>query len=448
MPRVVGACHERALDLLEGTQGVVETLAEHGGELAQGVGDIAVAIWPPAVEQPSEKHGVVPVGLLVPPYWLHYTGPHRCRHGESEILAGLDEVLGSERFDGATVAGDELGQVVPGTGVVDGGVQGAHIEELLWHFDPMCSYRVLITSTMMTYILYMIISKKSITTIEHIRGRGLYYSYMFELLHRYAGLPQQMALYVDRRPASYAATVVFLHGIGNSGAAWEKVLPRLPRNVRAVTFDLIGFGGSPKPAWAKYDVEMQARSLHRTLRRHGVRGPIILVGHSLGSLVSIEYAKAHPASVRELILCSPPFYEYSDMDSPILKRKVDDFFKQAYGTVTNMDRARLSKFVTFANKTRLLDPDMVKNEEMLAAYVQTIESSIIQQSSLQDACSLKVPIRVVLGIFDPLVLARHVNRLKKDNSGVSVTRIAAGHDIKGAFVKEVADQVKEVVGTV
>lgn len=268
---------------------------------------------------------------------------------------------------------------------------------------------------------------------------------MLEFIHRKLGVPYSMSVHYDHDSAEAEATVVLLHGIGNSGVAWERVIPKLPRTIRVIAVDLIGFGDSPKPSWAKYDVAMQARSLRWTLEDIGVYEPVILVGHSLGSLVAIEYAKRHPHDVRSLVLCSPPFYEYSELDTPVLQRKRDDLYKRTYGIFTAMSRERLSAFVKFAVTTRLMDGESVKNEEMLAAYVQTLESSIINQTSLADAIKLRQPIHVITGLFDPLVIAKNIRRLRAEKASMTWVKVPAGHEINGPYVRAVTDQVETLV---
>ena len=54
--------------------------------------------------------------------------------------------------------------------------------------------------------------------------------------------------------------VVFVHGLGASGRYWDAVVPRLAGR-RTVTVDLLGFGRSPKPRRASYDVDFHADAL-------------------------------------------------------------------------------------------------------------------------------------------------------------------------------------------
>jgi len=98
--------------------------------------------------------------------------------------------------------------------------------------------------------------------------------------------------------------LVFLHGIAGSTRYWMPRVWPLASDHRLVAVDLLGFGRSPIP-WARYTVERHVEELHKTI---GDRGPLILVGHSYGAIVTLAYAAAHPAQVQGLVLVSLPFF--------------------------------------------------------------------------------------------------------------------------------------------
>jgi len=102
------------------------------------------------------------------------------------------------------------------------------------------------------------------------------------LIHRWLHIPYALHTRVINAKVKPIATVLFIHGMGNSGRAWNKVIDKLPNDIRVVTIDLLGFGQSPRPAWAVYSAKTQARSVLATLLRLRLQGPVIIVGHSLG----------------------------------------------------------------------------------------------------------------------------------------------------------------------
>ncbi|MQS16089.1 alpha/beta fold hydrolase [Streptomyces kaniharaensis] len=85
-----------------------------------------------------------------------------------------------------------------------------------------------------------------------------------------------------------APTVVLLHGLGGSTAWWDPVLPAL-RDLHVVRVDLLGHGGSAKPADG-YGMAEQARRVGAVLDRLGVRRATV-VGHSTGGDVATALAE-------------------------------------------------------------------------------------------------------------------------------------------------------------
>ena len=61
-----------------------------------------------------------------------------------------------------------------------------------------------------------------------------------------------------------------------------------------MSFDMLGFGNSPKPDWKSYDVRDQAASIAATLRQKAITRLDVVIGHSMGSLAAVELAKQHP----------------------------------------------------------------------------------------------------------------------------------------------------------
>lgn len=85
-----------------------------------------------------------------------------------------------------------------------------------------------------------------------------------------------------------APTVVLLHGLAGSTAWWDPVLPAM-RDLRVVRVDLLGHGGSAKPADG-YGIAQHARRVGAVLDQLGVRRATI-VGHSTGGAVATSLAE-------------------------------------------------------------------------------------------------------------------------------------------------------------
>lgn len=96
-------------------------------------------------------------------------------------------------------------------------------------------------------------------------------------------------------------TVVLIHGIGDAGARdWYGVLPALAKKYRVLAFDLPGFAGSDQ-ANRSYTPLLYATFV-KWLIDLRVRGPVTLVGHSLGGAVALRYASLWPQDCRRLVV--------------------------------------------------------------------------------------------------------------------------------------------------
>lgn len=258
---------------------------------------------------------------------------------------------------------------------------------------------------------------------------------MLSFFHRYLGVPHTMHVRDDRAgTGSPTATVVFVHGIGNTGAAWDSVVADLPHSVRIITVDLLGFGASPKPEWLRYNVREQARALRTTLRSLRVHGRLIVVGHSLGTLIAIEYAKRYPHHTSQLILCAPPLYTSAETKRDGVRLRSEDMLRRLYVRMAGGQSERLLKYAALAKRYKLVAPSFSLSDENVSAYMATLSTSIVQQTSLADALQLKLPIHIIRGRFDPLVISKNLKTLSNENPYVSLCVIAAGHDIGGNFV--------------
>lgn len=100
------------------------------------------------------------------------------------------------------------------------------------------------------------------------------------------------------------SVVAFLPGLGGTTRYWQARVAPLAVGRRLILIDLLGFGRSSKP-WTRYSIERHVGALHSVL---GERGPLTLVGHSLGALISVAYAARYPSQVRALVLLSLPYF--------------------------------------------------------------------------------------------------------------------------------------------
>lgn len=98
-----------------------------------------------------------------------------------------------------------------------------------------------------------------------------------------------------------APVVILIHGLGQNGLRdWVSVVPALEKNYRVVMLDLPGFANSGQPS-AKLDPTRYSNLIH-FIKPYFSKGPVAVVGHSMGGAVALRYAASYPADVNHLLL--------------------------------------------------------------------------------------------------------------------------------------------------
>ncbi|HEY8740065.1 MAG TPA: alpha/beta fold hydrolase, partial [Candidatus Dormibacteraeota bacterium] len=98
--------------------------------------------------------------------------------------------------------------------------------------------------------------------------------------------------------------MVLVHGIASSHLNWMGIGTELAQRARVYAVDLPGYGFSPR-ASEPATVETSQTYLDRFIDAVSPQVPVVLFGHSMGGLVSLMEAAAHPHKVARLVLMSP-----------------------------------------------------------------------------------------------------------------------------------------------
>ena len=139
---------------------------------------------------------------------------------------------------------------------------------------------------------------------------------------RIAELPNGLRLPYAEQGNRDGTPVVFLQGITDSWRSWELVLPHLPPSVRALALTQRGHGDASRPADG-YHPDDQANDVIAFLDTLGIERAV-LVGHSMGSVISQIVAVRHPHRVRGIVLIAA-FAGYRG--NPLMHELIADVLK-------------------------------------------------------------------------------------------------------------------------
>lgn len=233
--------------------------------------------------------------------------------------------------------------------------------------------------------------------------------------------------------------VLFLHALGASSRYWQGRLGSLPDRYHCIMPDLLGFGHSPKPAGA-YTVEDHLVALRTTLALHRVADQrFVMVGHSLGAILAVEYASRFPEQVAGLVLISLPLYQRKDEAQAYI---IEHGQWMARVTVLNGRIAHLVHLcvATFRPVLRYLvrhvdsglPPDVAEDALLHTwrSYSGTLEQCILSHNlnpALRDLPT--IPILAIHGNDDPSAPVGPMQMLAATRPGMRLIRLPGGHHV-------------------
>lgn len=114
--------------------------------------------------------------------------------------------------------------------------------------------------------------------------------------------------------------IMLLHGFGASIGHWRHNLEVLGQHHTVYALDMLGFGASRKVS-ADYNIDLWVDQVYEFWQTF-IRQPMVLVGNSIGSLVCLAAAAAHPEMVKGLALINLPDFSLEEEMIPRWLRPV------------------------------------------------------------------------------------------------------------------------------
>ena len=256
--------------------------------------------------------------------------------------------------------------------------------------------------------------------------------------HKTLGRPYRLAQALD---SGSGQPVVLLHGIGRTGQTWQRVteaLGHLP--YRLVALDLLGFGESPKPNWPQYNTEDHAQAVIASIERLRTRQPVILVGHSMGCLVSVRVARLRPDLVKHLVLYQMPLYEGLP-EKRRYRAQLNLYFRlykriAAFQPTFELENAKLVERLA----RRIVGFEV--DEVTWQPFVKSLEHTIMQQTAANDIKQVDVPMDVIYGTYDMFVIRGKLQHIfGEDSDNVTAHKIRERHVISDKASRFIVERI-------
>jgi len=215
-----------------------------------------------------------------------------------------------------------------------------------------------------------------------------------------------MDVKVDRADAP---AVVLLHGKNFFGAYWENTIRALTgAGFRVVVPDQIGFGKSSKPD-LHYSFDLMAAQTAALLDHLRVRQAVI-VGHSMGGMLAVRFARNYPERTAKLALEDPIGLEDYRMTVP--PAPTDALFRQELEKSPEALRKYVAGyFVAWKPEyEKLVEPHarvLLSGEYPRWAKSSALSYQMIYQQPVRHEFSLiRVPTLMVVGLSDRTAIGK------------------------------------------
>lgn len=273
-----------------------------------------------------------------------------------------------------------------------------------------------------------------------------FYNFRTKIWHRFFRRPIRLKPIFDNKVKNPKLTVVFLHGISATSETWRITFrdfskdPAL-KNVRLVALDLLGFGKSLQSNWLDYDYLDYNKALDATFKKLGVTSPVVLVGHSMGSLIAADYATKYTPAVDlvHLILVSPPV-----LMSEELAKFPDKAYMKSYGSLSKLakDEPAMEVVANLIQRFSSFSSKYIKT----SAFGRSMENIILNHQNYDTFTKIRIPTLIIHGHFDPLVMRSNLKHVADYNSKyVRFVSVMGHHDVSSNKRSKILIELKQVL---
>jgi pimeloyl-ACP methyl ester carboxylesterase len=247
-------------------------------------------------------------------------------------------------------------------------------------------------------------------------------------------------------PNHKSTPLMLLHGFGASIGHWRQNLAVIGERHTVYALDMLGFGASEK-ASVSYKVDLWVEQVYDFWLTF-IRQPMVLVGNSIGSMVSLAAAAKHPDMVQGIVMMSLPDPSLEEEAIPPFLRPVvaaiksviasPPVLKTLFRVVRRPGGVRRWAKLAYANPEAVTDelvdilvgPAQDRGAALaFSAIFKALTSAQFGPSAKAVLPTLKIPMLLIWGQKDRMVPPpAFACQLAEDNPNLQLLRLDnAGH---------------------
>ena len=237
-------------------------------------------------------------------------------------------------------------------------------------------------------------------------------------------------------------TILFVHGLSGSLSAWYPYETLFENDYNIITYDLRGHGLSSRPARNGYAMREFVEDIS-VLLAHLHIAHCSIVSHSFGTLVAMEFTRAHPAVVECTVFLAPAY--------GVHHFKISRFLANL-GAALAMAPLRLRKYARTDYAKFYPTPDYsvarIGTDILnmgLRSYLRSLRV-VFGRDYTPDWQALSAPSLLIHGTGDSMIPARNARELSKILKNSRLIELpGANHILILNNIKEVAAEIKKFV---
>ena len=256
----------------------------------------------------------------------------------------------------------------------------------------------------------------------------------------------QMNVYVE---GNGPETIVVLSGAGIASPIldFKEVSESLSKRYKVVIVERAGYGYSDDSNHSRDVMEVLSET-RQALSQANVKGPFIILSHSMASLESLAWQEKYPDEVKTLVgldWALPASYENLKQNQALLTVA---FWSSKIGLLRYFPESFYIKNSTLTENER--------KQYKLLAYKQLMSQAMLNESRLVKENAKKVPLNINPKIPALLMVSngdgtsfsqsewqRYAERFASDQSNVQVVYMDAPHDLYHYQSHEIVSQIED-----